>query len=405
MGFLFRFCWIATFLGYCLLMSVASASQDTFHEGWESAQFGSFAPTSEPLTLIRGDAGTWLMGDTVSTDPSCGQVLNRASIIPWGGGRALRLDSVASNSGCADNLWLDILEAPPFGINPGFGVALSQDTVISFQETGSLINPMPNRPQCKVPPFCGDKIELFVQDNHGNIIVYVMQRADTATPQTVGGVYREIFLDPNAASYTRNLFADFSTLAAFNPNNAEVKHIEVEITSPGFAIFDNLTLSSSGTPIPSVTLTASPIMVNYQGSSTLNWSSTNATTCSATTSDGWAGAVPLSGSVAVIPKAVTTYTLTCTGNGGTVSKSVTVQVTESSADCLFNWAETNYSNLFSPSGAVSQFSSPYTYRYYSATNTYLGVSSADDHVYYLGADGVLQDVDSLSYWLPIAGCQ
>jgi hypothetical protein len=309
MGFLFKICWIAVFLGYCFLMPITSASQGAFQEGWENSQLGSFAP-SEPGTLIQGDAGTWLVGDSISDDPtSCGPVLNRASIISWQGSRALRLDSVDSGGSCSDNLFLVIQEAAPFGINSGFGVTLRQDTIISFQEIGSLINPKPNSPQCKVPPFCGDKVEFRVQDNNFNVISYVMQRADTATPQTVGGVYREIFLDPNATSYTRNLFTDFSTLAAFNPSNAEVKLIEVSITSPGFAIFDNLALYSSSTPIPSVTLTASPTMVNYQGSSTLNWSSTNATDCSATTSDGWVGTVPLSGSATVILTADTTYTL------------------------------------------------------------------------------------------------
>ncbi|MDD5321200.1 MAG: hypothetical protein PHD43_11425 [Methylococcales bacterium] len=74
-------------------------------------------------------------------------------------------------------------------------------------------------------------------------------------------------------------------------------------------------------------------------------------------------------------------------------------------ECLLNWAENAYPNLFSPAGAISQFQSPYTYRYYSNTNSYVGVSSINNHVYYLGPDGVLQDVGPLSNWLPLAGCQ
>jgi hypothetical protein len=46
-----------------------------------------------------------------------------------------------------------------------------------------------------------------------------------------------------------------------------------------------------------------------------------------------------------------------------------------------------------------------SYRYYSATNAYLGVSSADNHVYYQAVDGRLQDEGLLSVWLPLAGCQ
>ena len=55
------------------------------------------------------------------------------------------------------------------------------------------------------------------------------------------------------------------------------------------------------------------------------------------------------------------------------------------ADCLFNWAATNYPNLFFPAGTPSSNFGPYYFRYYSQTNSYLGTSSADLNVYYLGA--------------------
>ncbi|MDD5321201.1 MAG: PQQ-binding-like beta-propeller repeat protein [Methylococcales bacterium] len=77
----------------------------------------------------------------------------------------------------------------------------------------------------------------------------------------------------------------------------------------------------------------------------------------------------------------------------------------SPTDCLFNWAEKNYPTLFAPSGAPTQVWPPYNYRYYSATNAYLGISSVDNHVYYMGPDGKLQNEGSQSYWLPLAGCQ
>ena len=73
-------------------------------------------------------------------------------------------------------------------------------------------------------------------------------------------------------------------------------------------------------------------------------------------------------------------------------------------DCLFNWVESNYPNLFAPTRSSTAVGTPYTYRYYSATNTYLGVSSFDNHVYYIGSDGKLQDEGILSDWLPKASC-
>ncbi len=75
------------------------------------------------------------------------------------------------------------------------------------------------------------------------------------------------------------------------------------------------------------------------------------------------------------------------------------------SDCLFNWAEKNYPTLFAPSGSSTAVWSTFSYRHYSATNTYLGVSSSDNHVYYMGPDGILQDEGPLADWLPKAGCQ
>lgn len=74
-------------------------------------------------------------------------------------------------------------------------------------------------------------------------------------------------------------------------------------------------------------------------------------------------------------------------------------------ECLFNWAETAYSNLFSPPGATSQLFPTYTHRYYSNTQSYVGISFDNSHVYYLGQTGLLEDVGDLYGWLTKAGCQ
>lgn len=74
-------------------------------------------------------------------------------------------------------------------------------------------------------------------------------------------------------------------------------------------------------------------------------------------------------------------------------------------ECLFSWTEQNYAHLFAPANSATKVWSVYTFRYYENTDSYVGVSSTNNHVYYMGPDRVLQDVDTLSYWLPIAGCQ
>ena len=84
--------------------------------------------------------------------------------------------------------------------------------------------------------------------------------------------------------------------------------------------------ASNGTPAPTVTLTASPLSVSAGGSSTLTWTSTHATTCTA--SGGWSGAKAVSGTESTGGlNANATYTLSCTGSGGTDQASATVSVT------------------------------------------------------------------------------
>ena len=77
---------------------------------------------------------------------------------------------------------------------------------------------------------------------------------------------------------------------------------------------------------PTASLNASPTTVNFNGSTTLSWSSANTTACTA--SDGWSGNKSTSGSETVGPlTADTTFVLQCTAaSGATVTRSVTVNV-------------------------------------------------------------------------------
>src|SRR5207249_2508595 len=68
----------------------------------------------------------------------------------------------------------------------------------------------------------------------------------------------------------------------------------------------------------------SPTSITSGQSSTLTWSSTNATSCTA--SGGWTGTKTISGTQAVTPTVTTAYTLACTGSGGTATQSTTVTV-------------------------------------------------------------------------------
>ncbi len=79
------------------------------------------------------------------------------------------------------------------------------------------------------------------------------------------------------------------------------------------------------TPAPVVALGANPTTVSPGGSSTLNWSASNATSCTA--SGAWSGSEPTTGSTSTgALNNTSTYRLDCIGPGGTGTNSVTVTV-------------------------------------------------------------------------------
>ena len=91
--------------------------------------------------------------------------------------------------------------------------------------------------------------------------------------------------------------------------------------------------------------------------------------------------------------------------GRTIVNKFINQSSAKNVECFLTWAEGKYPDLFAPSGAATEVSSFYSYRYYAKTEIYLGVSSTDNHVYYMKSDGALQDEGPLSNWLPASGCQ
>ena len=64
-----------------------------------------------------------------------------------------------------------------------------------------------------------------------------------------------------------------------------------------------------------------------------------------------------------------------------------------------NWAEQNYPQLFTASPAASATYSGYYYRYYGATNKYLG--SKDGNAYLMEADSVIQYLGVLNDYMPV----
>jgi hypothetical protein len=76
-------------------------------------------------------------------------------------------------------------------------------------------------------------------------------------------------------------------------------------------------------PLPTVSLSALPATVGAGAAATLTWSSTNATSCTA--SGGWSGSVGVSGTQATGPlNTAMSYSLICTGAGGSSAPATTM---------------------------------------------------------------------------------
>jgi len=261
---------VKVFVVLCMFSPIFAQA---FDEGWESAAKGTYSPDD---FFLPADEGTWFIGDSVSEFPECGPTPQMAEIIESGGSRALRLTSSDSNSSCADNVWIDLTDASrvgPLTVNQGFAIPINTGTRIAFKQSGALIDAERHGwgRNCIGPP-CFDNISMQLVDNRGNILTYVLQRAADAeanVPNSLfGGRYREIFLDPNARVYNRDLFDDLNTIPGFVSSNAQILSISLKVDEHGWAIFDDIAIGAdiavpSPTPEPTPEQPAEPtIMAN-----------------------------------------------------------------------------------------------------------------------------------------------
>jgi hypothetical protein len=98
-----------------------------------------------------------------------------------------------------------------------------------------------------------------------------------------------------------------------------------------------VSVTGSGSAVPTITLTAQPNNIAAGAASTLSWTTTNSTSVSIP----GLGTYPPTGSVQVTPNATATYTATATGSGGTAASSSTVTVSQSVAPTITFTAQPN----------------------------------------------------------------
>ncbi len=121
------------------------------------------------------------------------------------------------------------------------------------------------------------------------------------------------------------------------------KTFTLKCNAQGGGVEQTITISAvdevAAPPLPKVTFTSANPSVIGGDSTTLSWSATNAENCSA--GGGWSGTKATSGSESVAPLSDTTYTLLCTGDGGSDSASVSVAVNAEPPKLSFTAADSS----------------------------------------------------------------
>jgi hypothetical protein len=138
-------------------------------------------------------------------------------------------------------------------------------------------------------------------------------------------------------------------------------------TGWGYSLWEFAVYGTPASGAPTASLSANPTSVTAGQSSTLTWSSTNATSCTGT---GFSTGNLTAGSVTVTPSITTNYSVSCTGSGGTATASATVGVSSGGINLALNQpvtASSIYSPIYPATQAVdgnlstrwsSQFSDP-----------------------------------------------
>lgn len=149
----------------------------------------------------------------------------------------------------------------------------------------------------------------------------------SATTIAYGGSTTLTWTSSNATSCTGT---GFSTGGATNNSTGVVvtptanTTYSISCTGLGGTGTANRAITVTGVPAPTINFSANPLTVALGSASTLTWSSTNAPTCTGT---GFSTGGNPSGSVQVTPAINTTYSISCTGQGGTATASAGVGVT------------------------------------------------------------------------------
>ena len=119
----------------------------------------------------------------------------------------------------------------------------------------------------------------------------------------------------------------------------------------GYGFLD-INAAFAALPAGSPAISVSPTSITVGSSATLTWNAVNLSGCTA--SGSWSGSEGVSGTQSVAPTAAgtDTYTLTCTGSGGSVSSSATLTVTAAASSGGHHGGELDFTTLLALGGVL-----------------------------------------------------
>ena len=154
-----------------------------------------------------------------------------------------------------------------------------------------------------------------------------------STPEMATMIRSEL---TNFLSCDNDLFVYYKLSAPAGDNSAvgiyqdaalptEKSRMFMDLAATPLSNLPTCSVSGSTPPLPIVSISATPSSIDYGATASLTWTSTNASSCVA--SSGWSGNQSLSGTF-VTPSLFTStlYTLSCTGAGGTTTQSVNINI-------------------------------------------------------------------------------
>ncbi len=196
------------------------------------------------------------------------------------------------------------------------------------------------------------EVELYIKQSSSGGIVRLWEDGaelvNFTNQNTVqsGGTWNPFYISSNWSGGT-GVGADDTTNYVYW-DDFEVYSDSSSGTAATGALSDASIQVSGSTPLPTINISANPTSITSGSSSTLTWSSTNATSCTA--SGSWTGTKATSGTQSVSPTSTSTYTLTCTGAGGSGNASATITVSNTSELIIDNTdTNTSQSGSWSPS--------------------------------------------------------